>query len=141
MNSAAEILGQENRYWRRNPPATATEIEELLKLTDFDWPIELLDLWRYSNGGEGELALPPMWFLLYSTSEVVSLRDDEFCGQIYKDYQFFGSNGGGELIGFKRPLGSRGIVMLDMIAGDAIQIADNPGDFIEAIGLEFVENA
>ena len=142
-NVVAEILSREARQWRRADPAYTDQIAALLESSDFDWPTALLDLWRFSNGGEGDLALPPMWFVLFTTEEVARLKEDEVFKEFQSIFQFFGSNGGLESVAFDLRSPTRPIVMIDLIAGakSAVEIAGDAWEFVNAIGLEYSENA
>lgn len=143
MNPIAELLNRDGRSWNRAKPATEEQISKMIEETGFDWPEALLNLWRYSNGGEGELALPPMWFALPSTDEVLQLNVDcNFAGD-YADLQFFGTNGGMETIGLDIRKPNRPVFMIDLIEGiDSLEyIAEDAWEFVNAIGLEYDENA
>jgi hypothetical protein len=141
MFSIGEILGQPDRNWTRSRPATESEIADLVRSVDFDWPAEYLDLLRFSNGGEGELALPAMWLQLYAASTVIEMGNEDFYQSEFPDHLFFASNGGVEMIAFDRS--KKLIVMIDPISGpeSAVEIAQNMDRFINAIGFEYNENA
>ena len=66
-----------SRAWRGVAGATDCQIEELLAALPFTPPSCYIALLRASNGGEGELALAPMWFQLDDVDSVVSLWQDE----------------------------------------------------------------
>lgn len=143
MNPVAELLNREGRVWQRSDPASEEQIVRIVEETGFDWPEALLNLWRYSNGGEGELGLPPMWFALSSTEEVLQLNVDcNFDGD-YEDFQFFGTNGGMETIGLDVRKPNRPVFMIDLIVGEESleYIAEDAWEFVNAIGLEHEENA
>jgi len=101
--------------------------------------VEYLDLLRYSNGGEGPLDLPPLWFALYSSLECIELfHSDEDLLADLADFVFFGSNGGLETIGFDlRTAHPWRIVMIDPIAGPSscAEIAADISTFIRKIGI------
>ena len=143
MTSVSDLLSQPERQWSKAAGANDAEIAELISFIDFDLPDEYLELLRFSNGGEGELALPPRWFLLYEIKEAINSRNDEFHRSMFPNFLFFGSNGGLEMIAFDLTKITNPIVMVDPIAGQgsAVEIAPNIGEFINAIGLEFNENA
>src|SRR6185369_10046441 len=116
MKPIAELLSDPTRLWRRSPPASDVEISWFLNQTRFSWPEELIDLLRFSNGGEGELALPPEWFALNGVREIINCEKDEFLRTSYENYQFFGGNGGLESIGFDLSKDTSPVVMIDLIA-------------------------
>lgn len=64
MSQVAEMLKQPNRKWSGNTPASESEILRLVQSCKFKLPNEYLELFRFSNGGEGSLALPPLLFVL-----------------------------------------------------------------------------
>ncbi|MBB5061463.1 hypothetical protein HDF16_006199 [Granulicella aggregans] len=103
-------------------------------------PTQYLDLLRYSNGGEGPLALEPLWFALYSTSECIELfHSDSAVATSFPGFVFFGTNGGLEMIGFAITTDAPWrIVMLDPIAGTSscVEIAPDISAFIRQIGVE-----
>src|SRR5260221_4294030 len=100
MTLVSDLLSQPERKWAKASEASDAEIAELLGSIDFEWPDEYLDLLRFSNGGDGELALPPMWFLLFEIKLTINLRSDEFYRNEFPNFLFFGSNGGLEMIAF-----------------------------------------
>ncbi len=104
-----------------------------------DLPAEYVELLRFSNGGEGPLALPPLFFQLYSVEDCIALCHDSESVEQFPAFMFFGSNGGVESIAFDLRVGPPlPIVMIDRIAGpeSAEEIAADMATFIEAIGLE-----
>ena len=82
-------------------PASETSISVLAKSAPFSLPPAYLDLLRCANGGEGELAVDPLWFVLFSAEEVpvnnVGYEVEEF----WPGYFVIGSSGGGVLLAFK----------------------------------------
>ena len=60
----ADILAQPGRAWTRRPDAIEAEVERLATAAPYSLPAPILGLLRYSNGGEGELALSPRLFVL-----------------------------------------------------------------------------
>ena len=142
MQSISELLSQPDRDWRREPPATETDILGLVAVCPVKLPEEYLDLLRYSHGGEGSVALPPHWFVLDRVDVVIDIQGDEFYRESFRGFWFFGGNGGGEMLAFDL----RGdepwpIVMIDPIAGPECsqKIAQSFAEFLEAIGLEYNE--
>ena len=136
--SVKELLDEPERAWSRAEPASEDQLAELVRSTRTEWPEELLDLWRVSNGGSGELALPPAWFNLTPADEVADLNADVE-GSIPERYVFFGTNGGVEMLAIDLSSPKRAIVAIDPVArpDSAVVIAEEPYDLILAIGLEF----
>jgi SMI1 / KNR4 family (SUKH-1) len=146
----ADILSEPNRKWRARPAAGDAQIADLVKQSQISLPVEYLELLRATNGGEGELAFPPLWLQLYSVEECIELIHDpsmKDCRKVPQssddlaspDFFVFASNGGLESIAFDLRNGpSLPIVMIDPIAGpeSAIQIAPDIVTFIQAIGIE-----
>lgn len=126
-----------DRNWTPKPPATSSEIEKLKAAVPIELPEAYLSILRRFNGGEGEIALPPMWLQLWSVDEVIENLGIEFYKKEFPGYFFFASNGGMENIAMRKsPSGVVEIVMLDAIAGlsSSEVIASGFGSFEEAIG-------
>jgi len=67
------LLSEPGRRWNAKTGATEAEISALIARARVMLPVEYLDLLRHSNGGEGPLDLPPLWFALYSSLECIEL--------------------------------------------------------------------
>lgn len=138
MRPVADILSQPGREWRKVNGASEQQIAELQWALPFEPPAEYLAFLRYSNGGEGELALEPLWFQLFDVAFAIQLWQDEYSRRQYPDFFFFGSNGGLESIAFdtSRPP-PWPVVMVDCVAGieSARRVASSIKDFIENVGL------
>ncbi|MDT5060472.1 MAG: hypothetical protein QOH63_931 [Acidobacteriota bacterium] len=144
LSQVDEILKQPNRSWSGNPPATEESILRLVQSCKVKLPDEYLDLLRFSNGGEGDLALPPLLFVLFDVDEILEMLEDSFYREEFPDFLFFGGNGGLEKIAFDVRKGvPYPIVTVDPIAGSesAVEIAPNMAQFIEAIGLEYSDES
>jgi hypothetical protein len=133
-----QILSDPYREWEGAAPASETEIRTLENVLGLPLPSEYVELLRLNNGGEGELALSPLWFQLFDVESAITLASDDFYRAEFPSIFFFGGNGGLESIGFdmrgKQPWP---IVAIDCIAGldSLVTISANIGDFIEAIGV------
>ncbi|MEK8019095.1 MAG: SMI1/KNR4 family protein [Candidatus Parabeggiatoa sp.] len=127
-----------NGTWEPNTGATEDEISKLVVSTSKQLPEEYVNLLRTYNGGEGDLALDPMWLQLWPINDVVENNSVEpFID--YPDYFFFASNGGMESIAFKLGRSNKNeMVMIDLIAGidSCTIIATDFSEFISAIGNE-----
>jgi hypothetical protein len=138
--SVRHVLSQPKREWQAEAPASEVEIALLESRARANLPAEYLELLRFSNGGEGPLALPPLWFQLYAVKDCIDLcHANQHVLENFPTFMFFGSNGGLESIAFDLRVGPPWpIVMIDQIAGpeSAKKIAPNMATFIEAIGLE-----
>jgi len=144
------LLAEPNRKWRTRAPADEAKIADLIREAQISLPAEYLDLLRVTDGGEGNIALSPLYLQLYSVDECIeTLRDPsvKYCLEspdalnrpANPDFFIFASNGGLESIAFDLRCGStRPVVMIDLIAGSesAKQIAPDIVTFINAIGLE-----
>jgi hypothetical protein len=137
----AEFLNNPSRGWRRVQPATEDAIQTIQKNCAWELPKELLDLWRFSNGGEAaDIALPPLLFVLDSVEEATKSIGGEFINDNFPGLVFFGGNGGLERIALDYRSGCPpSVVMVDPIAGieSAQQIASNIEEFIRAIGSRY----
>jgi hypothetical protein len=132
------LLTEPHRQWSRRPPASEEAIARLQQGAPGAVPREYIALLRYSNGGEGPLALPPPYFMLYKAEFTRELYQSPDQRELYPGFLVFGSNGGLETIAFD----TRGkepwpIVMYDAVAGteSAVTIAENMENFIRAMGI------
>jgi hypothetical protein len=98
MNSITTMLSSPGRRWDGNPPATQAQILALRKGVEFELPHRYVELLLTSNGGEGELALDPFWFVLFDTGFALEMAIDAFYQSEFDGLFIFGSNGGGETI-------------------------------------------
>jgi len=104
----------------------------------FEPSVEYLEFLRFSNGGEGELALEPLWFQLFDVGFAIQLWQDQRYRNEYPDLFFFGCNGGMESIAFDMSQTYPWpIVMVDCIAGpdSARRISDDIHSFIRMVGI------
>ena len=115
-----KILCQPTRDWQAKAPASEAEISLLESKSRASLPPEYLltDFLRFSNGGEGPLALPPLWLQLYPTKDCIEFCHNQQVLEQFPTFMFFGSNGGLESIAFDLRVGPPWpIVMIDQIAG------------------------
>jgi hypothetical protein len=136
-----DILFQVEREWHAKTPSSEAEIAQLVSQAKAQLPTEYVELLRLTNGGEGPLALSPLYFQLSSVKECLELfHNNQQLLEQFPRFMFFGSNGGLELIAFDLRSGQPPwpIVMVDPIAGpeSAKEIAPDVMTFIGAIGLE-----
>jgi hypothetical protein len=127
--------------WNREPPANAQSIHKLVTESAIELPEEYLALLRYSNGGEGELAIEPGWFQLWPAEKVVEFNRGYEVEQNAPGFFGFGSNGGGEMLAFDtrkgQPWKVAMIPFIPMRTEEAIEIAGSFRVFIEAMGREY----
>jgi len=142
--TVTQIFSDPNRKWKGAAPASEAEIKALEGVLGVSLPSEYVELLRLNNGGEGELALPPLWFQLFDVKWAMTLAADDSYKAEFPNIFFFGGNGGLESIGFDmRGKDPWPIVAIDRIAGlDSLMIISaNIGEFIEAIGISPEERA
>ena len=133
------ILTRPGRIWQAQPPAGEAAIDKLRQAVPVPLPEEYIDLLRVSNGGEGPIDLPPLYFQLYDAEYAGVLNRDSAQRDSYPGFFVFGSNGGLESMAFdQREQAPWPIVLFDPIAGteSAEIIATNMADFIRAIGID-----
>lgn len=133
------LLSEPGRHWSVRVPASEEAIERLQRQAPGPLPYEYLDLLRYTNGGEGPIALPPLYFMLYEAEYADELNQNADHRELNPGYFVFGSNGGLESIAFElREQESWPIVMYDSVAGteSAVIIAKDMREFISAIGID-----
>lgn len=133
------LLAEPHREWSSRPPATEEAIELLQHAAPGALPKEYVALLRYSNGGEGPLALPPLYFMLYQAEYASEVNQSADQRELYPGHFVIGSNGGLETIAFDtRATEPWPIVMYDAVAGTEsdVTIAKNMEEFIRAIGID-----
>lgn len=142
MLDVASLLADPCRSWAPGPPGDEAAIRALQQSAPVELPSEYIDLLRHSDGGEGPLALPPLYFMLYSAEYAAELNASDEHRDLYPGYFVFGSNGGLESIAFDvRDARPWRIAMYDPVAGveSAVVIAEDMASFMPAIGLESPE--
>ena len=138
--SLFERLKTESANWACKPPASEAEIQKLVSHFGSNLPTEYLDLLRFCNGGEGDLALEPVLFRLWSTDEVIEANQDLKIDEFLLGFVMFGGDGANELFGFRLDANDTKVYMIPMIVmteEDAKVVAENFANFIEAIGREY----
>ena len=136
-----DILSQPGRTWSGRPGADEAEIEALVAASAYPIPAPILELLRFSNGGEGELALPPMLLVLDPVRRIIAGLDED---EEYSGLVFIGGNGGLERIALDFRVGEPyPIVTIDPVAGleSAVMIATDADEFVQAIGLMYDEQS
>jgi hypothetical protein len=144
MLDVANLLAESSRTWNAAPPGTEAAIRSLQRSAPIELPSEYLDLLRYSNGGDGPLALPPLYFMLYSAEFAAELNASAEHQDLYPRYFVFGSNGGLESIAFDmRAAKLCPVVVYDPVAGveSAVVIAADMESFLSAVGIEPLESS
>jgi hypothetical protein len=139
MLDVARLRAESPRRWAGGPPGNEAAIRSLQRSAPIELPSEDLDLLRCSDGGEGRLALPPLYFMLYSAAFAAELNASDEHRDRYPRYFVFGSNGGLERIAFDgRAAQPWPVAMYDPVAGvkSAVIIAQDMESFASAIGLE-----
>lgn len=86
----------EDRECRRTEPAADGAIEALERIAPIELPEELLQLLRYSNGGEGPIPVQPWWFVLDSAEQIAATARLGTLTEFFPSLFVFGGNGGGE---------------------------------------------
>ena len=124
--------------WSRKAPAPEEAIQALIRGTGLDFPEEYLTLLRYSNGGEGELAVDPLWFSIYPVEEVVELNRGYEIEVYLPGYFAFGSNKGGEALLFdtrkSKPWKVYYAPFIGMEEDQVLECAANFKEFVRAMG-------
>ena len=83
-----QILSEPGRRWSRQPGADARDVDRLVAASPCVLPRALLELLRFSNGGEGELALAPRLFMLERVDEILAGLQDPFLTENFVVYWF-----------------------------------------------------
>lgn len=88
----------DGREWRKAPGASLDEIAQLSAVSPIRLPESYLQLLRFSNGGEGPLAVQPLWLQLYPIKEVIWTETSSTFSEDFPKLFAIGGNGGGEAI-------------------------------------------
>jgi len=142
MPDVAGLLREPRRSWATGPPGDEATIRSLGETAPIELPPEYIDLLRHCDGGEGPLALRPLYFVLYSAEFAAELNASSEHRDQYPGYFVFGSNGGLESIAFDiRAARPWPVAMYDPTEGveSAVVIAEDMATFMSAIGLEAPE--
>ncbi len=136
----SDILKDPSAMWDREAPASSESIRKLVADSPIELPEEYLALLLCSNGGEGELAVEPGWFQLWSAGKVVELNKEYQVEKSVPGFFGFGSSGGGELLAFDARKGKPWKVVMipfiPMVIEHAIVIAEDFEAFVRAMGYE-----
>jgi hypothetical protein len=132
------VLEDKPADWSREAPATEDTIQGLIRDTGIDFPEEYLNLLRYSNGGEGELGVDPLWFSIYPVEEVVELNRRYDIESYLPGYFAFGSNMGGEALLFdtkeSKPWKVYYAPIIGMEEDQVLECAANFKEFVRSMG-------
>jgi hypothetical protein len=90
----------DSNIWRPEAPASEESLKRLAEQAGFHVPDSYLSQLRYSNGGEGDLAVDPGWISLWRAEDVISQNSAYEVPELVPGLWGFGSNGGGELLAF-----------------------------------------
>jgi hypothetical protein len=124
-------------HWTSAPGASTEQVQRLAEVGPPGLPPEYFDLLRKTNGGEGELAVPPGWVQLFDISLATQMWNDQFYRREYPDFYFFASNGGMEsfVITLNGPRAGE-VLAIDAIAGkeSTTLVAHSFVEFTQHIG-------
>lgn len=95
-----DILEDPSGEWDRESPANSDALDVLIAEADIELPDDYLELLRYSNGGEGNLAVEPGWFQLWPAERVVEFNNGYKVNEFVPGFFGFGTSGGGEMLAF-----------------------------------------
>ncbi|MEO5952134.1 MAG: SMI1/KNR4 family protein [Chloroflexia bacterium] len=95
-----EILNNPTADWLREKPARETAIQRLIENTGLHFPEEYLNFLGYSDGGEGELAVQPLWFHIFAAEEAIYKNKSYQLDEYLPGYFAFGNNMGLEIFVF-----------------------------------------
>jgi hypothetical protein len=124
-------LGNRGGVWRFASPASDAAIAALRAAAPISLPDSYFAFLRVTNGGEGDLGVDPGWFAPWRAEDVL-LNNRAYQLSLSAPGLFgFGSNGGGECLGFDLRDAGR-IVMVPFIGmgvREAVVIAENFDQF------------
>jgi hypothetical protein len=129
-----------DRDWERAPGASADALKALRLAAPSHLPRAFFDFLAWSDGGQGPLAVQPLWFMLYPASETLGIWQRGEYAEHFPGLFVFGSNGAGEAIAFDLACDAPRVVYFDMTNVDleesVVEIAPSMTDFLALIGLE-----
>ena len=130
----------EGREWRTKTGASTEDIEALTDIVPIRLPQELLDFLRFSNGGEGPLAVQPLWFVLYPAEEIVEIERSGTFKEFFEGLFVFGGSGGGDAVAIDlRQHPQSKIVSFDMTNIDldesVLEVAPDFPSFLALVGV------
>jgi hypothetical protein len=131
----------EGREWVKAEEASSAAIDMLANAAPVTLPSNLLNLLRFTNGGEGPLPVPPLWFILYPAEEMAQIERDGTFKEFFPGFFVIGGNGGGDAIALDfRSTTDSPVVSFDMTNIDLEEsvcpIASNFDAFLELIGRD-----
>ncbi len=88
------------RQWQKVVGAAPHAIDALKSIAPVDLPESYYSLLAFSNGGEGPLAVQPLWFCLYPAEEAAETERDGTFREFFEGLFVIGSSGGGEALAF-----------------------------------------
>jgi hypothetical protein len=89
-----------DREWHKVEGGSVDAIAALKSLVSVDLPESYYSLLAFSNGGEGPLAVQPLWFVLYPAEETAQIERDGTFREFFEGLFVIGGNGGGEAVAF-----------------------------------------
>ena len=90
----------EGREWLKVEGASSEAIALLKSIAPVDLPENYYSLLSFSNGGEGPLAVQPLWFCLYAAEDAAQIERDGTFQEFFEGLFVIGGNGGGEVVAF-----------------------------------------
>lgn len=141
----SEIIDDSTAKWHKYPPASSDIIDQLIANSPAALPEAYLFLLQTYNGGEGELAIEPGWFQLWSAEEVLKANQAYNVENFIPGFWGFGSSGGGELLAFdmlhSEPWRVVMILFIPMDKQEAVVICKDFLDFVKAMGHELIDDS
>ena len=92
-------------------------------------PEPYLEFLVHTNGSEGELAVKPGWFQVWSVEEALVASEEYEIPEYLPGYFAFGGNGGGELFVFPLAGASRPVFMVPAIGMSPEHLVEVAKDF------------
>lgn len=131
----------EGANWSGNPSANSEAIDRLRKVAGVHLPEDYYRFLKFSDGGEGPLAIDPGYIVIDSAEDAASQKENKIFDEFFPGFFMFGGNGAGELFAFDvRDLKPWPIVMIDItnidLAESVVRIANDFSDFLKHIGKE-----
>jgi hypothetical protein len=95
--SAANVIERNQFQWYREAGVSDDALAALVEHANCVLPSAYLDFLRISNGGEGELPVDPLWFIIWPAEEVIDSNHDLEVAKYAPGFFGFAGNGGNEI--------------------------------------------
>jgi hypothetical protein len=137
MQSIVELIQPTTGEWSPERPASCEAIELAELQNKVVFPDTYQEFLKYSNGGSGDLPVPPFLLIFWKCEELLSRNQLYEIENNVPGFFGIGSNGAGEMFAFKTneiPWAVYIIPFIPMDESEAIRVADDFQGLLRMIG-------